>query len=121
MRYVCPKDVTKMLLQQARTVYRKKCAANHEYEELKEGIWLEPALASTRSKIGLKSIGMLRGRYFWKEAECRKDSSTLVGQMKVSAKHATRRKAQKSTGSTTAQDCTRSEGRSQKPTENKNK
>ena len=30
MRYVCPKDVKKMLLQQARTVYWKKWAAKHE-------------------------------------------------------------------------------------------
>ena len=42
MRYVCPKDVKKMLLQQARKVYWKKWAAKHECEELKEGIWLEP-------------------------------------------------------------------------------
>ena len=50
MRYVCPKDVKKMLLQQARTVYWKKLAAKHEYEELKEGIRLEPALALLRKK-----------------------------------------------------------------------
>ena len=43
MRYVCPKDVKKMLLQQARTAHWKKLGAKHEYEELKEGIWLEPA------------------------------------------------------------------------------
>ena len=49
MRHVCPKDVKKMLLQ-ARKVYWKKWAAKHEYEELKEGIWLEPALASMRKK-----------------------------------------------------------------------
>ena len=45
MGYVCPKDVKKMLVQQARSVHWKKWAAKHEYEELKEGIWLEPALA----------------------------------------------------------------------------
>ena len=39
-----------MLLQQARKVYWKKWAAKHEYEELKEGIWLEPALALMRKK-----------------------------------------------------------------------
>ena len=50
MRYVCPKDVKKMLLQQARTVYWKKWAAKHEYEESKEGIWLELALAMQRKK-----------------------------------------------------------------------
>ena len=50
MRDVCPKDVKNMLVQQARTVYWKKWAAKHENEELKEGIWLEPALALQRKK-----------------------------------------------------------------------
>ena len=50
LRYVCPKDVKKMLLQQARSVYWKKWAAKHEYEELKEGAWLEPVLAVLRKK-----------------------------------------------------------------------
>ena len=50
MRYVFPKDVQKMLLQRARTVYWKEWAAKHEYEELKEGIWLEPAMALLRKK-----------------------------------------------------------------------
>ena len=50
MIYVCPKDVKKMLLQQARSVKWKKWAAKHEYEELKESIWLEPALAVLRKK-----------------------------------------------------------------------
>ena len=46
MRYVCPKDVRKMLVQRARSVRWKKWAANHEYEELKEGAWLEPGASS---------------------------------------------------------------------------
>ena len=52
MRYVCPKDVEKMLVQRARSVYWKKWAAKHEKEELKEGTWLEPwpALARKREK-----------------------------------------------------------------------
>ena len=50
MRYVCSKDVKKMLVQQARSVCWKKWAAKHEYEDLKEGIWLEPALALLRTK-----------------------------------------------------------------------
>ena len=50
MRYVCPKDVKKMLLQRARTVHWKKWAAKHEIEELKEGVWLEPVLALLRKK-----------------------------------------------------------------------
>ena len=60
MTCVCPKDVKKMLLQQARTVYWKKWPAKHEHQELKEGVWLEPALALLRKnarkrrKVGLK-------------------------------------------------------------------
>ena len=67
MRYVCPKDVQKMLLgqarsiywpkdvkkmlvQQARSVHWKNWAAKHEYEELKERIGLEPVLALLRKK-----------------------------------------------------------------------
>ena len=50
LRNACPKDVKNMLLQQARKVYWKKWAAKHEYEELEEGIWLEPALALLRKK-----------------------------------------------------------------------
>ena len=38
MRFVCPKDVKKMLVQRARSVYWKKWAAKHEYEELKESM-----------------------------------------------------------------------------------
>ena len=49
MRYVCPKDVKKMFLGQASTYWRK-WAAKQENEELKEGIWLESALALLRKK-----------------------------------------------------------------------
>ena len=65
-----------------------------------------PCYARKRRKTGLKSIAT----WFWKDVGCREDSSTLVGEMKVSAKHVTRRKAQRSTGSTTAQNGTRSDG-----------
>ena len=47
---MCPKDVRKMLVQRARSVHWKKWAAKHEYEELKEGAWLEPGLALLRKK-----------------------------------------------------------------------
>ena len=40
MRYVCPKDVKKMLLQQTRSVYWKKWVAKHQCAELNEGMWL---------------------------------------------------------------------------------
>ena len=42
---MCPKDVKKMLLELRRSTYRKQWAAKHEYEELKEFVRLEPALA----------------------------------------------------------------------------
>ena len=59
MRFTCPKDVKKLLMQRARSVYWKKWAAKHEYEELKEGTWLELGRA-------LLSITMLPGRFSWK-------------------------------------------------------
>ena len=57
MRYVCQKNVKKILMQQARTIYWKKWAANHEYEELKEGIWLEPALGFAAQENKRKLVG----------------------------------------------------------------
>ena len=50
MRYVCPTGVKKLLLGQARSTYWSKWAAKHENEELKQGTWLEPALALLRKK-----------------------------------------------------------------------
>ena len=38
MKFVCPQNVKKTLLKQARATYWRKCAAKHEYEELKEGV-----------------------------------------------------------------------------------
>ena len=51
MRFVCPRDIEKMLVQRARSVFLKKWAAKHEHEELKEEVWLEPALALLRKKV----------------------------------------------------------------------
>ena len=48
MRVVCPQDVKKILLKQARMVCWKKWAAKHEHEELKEGVWLDPFQAMLR-------------------------------------------------------------------------
>ena len=111
MRYVYSKDVNKILLEQSRSAHWEEWAAKHEYEELQEGIWHEPVLALLRKKT----------KKDWTDAGCRKDSSTLVGQMKVSAKHVTRRKAQTSTGFTIAQNGTRSDGRSQRLSESGSK
>ena len=68
---------------------------------------LLPCCARRRTKSGLKIVEMLQGNFLWKEDGCRTDSSTLVGRMKVNAKLATQRKAQKSTDSTNAQNGTK--------------
>ena len=46
-----PKRRQEMLVQRARPVYWKKWAAKHEYEEVKEGVWLEPAPALLQKKV----------------------------------------------------------------------
>ena len=51
MRFVYPRDVKKILVQRARSVCWKKWAAKHEYEELIEGVSLEPDLALFRKKV----------------------------------------------------------------------
>ena len=53
-RFVCVRKMSKKMLVQtaARSVYWKKWAAKHEYEELKERAWLEPGLALLRKKNG---------------------------------------------------------------------
>ena len=98
MRHDCPKDVKKMLLKQARSTYCKKWAAKHEYEELKEGVWLEPALALLRRRTKeewtdkhCNVASKLEGGW----VACRRNISTLVGQMKESVKIVTQRKVQK--------------------------
>ena len=59
-----------MLVQRARSLYWKKWAEKHELEELKEGAWIEPALAF-----------MWPGRSSWKEVGRKRDCSTLAGRM----------------------------------------
>ena len=87
-----------MILQKARRVFWKKWAAKHEYEELKEGIWLEPALALLREKT----------KEDWTEKH-----RSVVRKLFLEGGWAQQRLlAQKNTGSTTAQKGTRSEGRS---------
>ena len=81
MRYVCPKDVKKKLLKQARSTYWKKWEPKHEYEELN---WLKSSGFATwiRRKIQVKSIvarklvlegGWVQKKLFhigWCESEC---------------------------------------------------
>ena len=55
MRFLCPKDVRKMPVQRARSVYWKKWAAKHEYEEFERG-----SMAGTRSSsVAKESEGKL--------------------------------------------------------------
>ena len=55
VRYVCPEDVKKILLGQARSAIWREWAAKHENEKLKMCIWLEPE------------------NWCWKEVGLRKD------------------------------------------------
>ena len=56
MRFVCPKDVKKMPVQTARSVYWKKWAAKHEYEGRVE----RGSMARTRaSSLAKESEGEL--------------------------------------------------------------
>ena len=99
-----------MLVQQARSVYWKEWAAKLECAELKEVIWLKPALALLRKKTNeewTEKHRKVARKMFPKEGGCRKDSSTLLGRMKVNAKPATKRKAQKSTAFSIAQNGTK--------------
>ena len=95
MRFVSPRDVKKMLVQRARSVYWK-----HEYKELKKGVWIEPAPALLRKKVR---------------------EERTVGRMKVSVKFATRRKAQESTGFATVENGRKPGGRFRRPSESGSK
>ena len=50
MRVVCPQDLRKVFLRQARMAFWKKRSANHECEELKGGVWQEPIQVMLRKK-----------------------------------------------------------------------
>ena len=109
----------KMLIQRARSVFWKKWAAKHGYEELKEGAWLEPRQALLRQKVKENWTEKHRNvaRKIFLEGgwtKQRRDYSMLIGRISVNVKHARRRKAQKSTGSTTAQNGTKSDERFQR-------
>ena len=62
MRFVCPKDVKKCWYR-GLGQYMKKWAAKHEYEELKEGTWLELGRANVVRKIFLEG-GWTQKRLF---------------------------------------------------------
>ena len=78
-----------MLFAQARSTYWREWAAKHEYEELNNGIWLEPALALLRRKTKEEWTDKHRhvGRELvLEESWVQKDFSTSVGQMKANSK-----------------------------------
>ena len=90
--YVCPKDVQKMLVQRARSVYWKNWAAKHEYEESKREHGSNQGWLSCARKRGLKSIAVWPGRSSWKEVGRKKGFSILDGRISVSVKLARWRK-----------------------------
>ena len=81
-----------MLVQRARSVHWKKWAAEHTHEELKEEVWLEPALALLRKKVrevGPKSIVMWPDRFPGRRMEyrifCERTSGRTLAGMQVYA------------------------------------
>ena len=86
---------------------------------MKERAWLEPGLAVLRKKVNEnwteKSIAMWPERSSWKEVGRKRDYSTLAGRISVNVKLARWWKAQRSTGSTTAQSGMKADGKFQRP------
>ena len=62
-------------------MYWKKWAAKHEYEELKEGAWLEPGFALLRKKVRENWTEKHR---FWKEVGRQKKRLLVVGWSDIS-------------------------------------
>ena len=88
----------------------KKWAAKHEYEELKEGAWLEPELALLGKKVKEnwteKHRNVARKIFLEGGWTQKREYSILAGRMLVNVKHANWRKAQRSTGFTTVRNGT---------------
>ena len=86
-------------------------------EEFKEGAWLEPGLAPLRKKVREnwteKHHNVARKIFFWKVDGRKGDSWILIGRTPVNVKPARKRKEQKSTGFSTAQNGTKSDERFQ--------
>ena len=119
MRFVCPKDIRKMLVQRARSVHWKKWAAKHEDEELIDGAWLEPGLALLRKKAKENWTEKHRtvARKIFLEGGWTQKRLFDAGWSDVRQCQACQRKAQRSTGSSTAQSGTKSDWRFQRPSQ----
>ena len=83
MRYVCPEDAKKMLLGQAKSTYLRRWTAKHE--DGSSQLWLEPALALLRKKERTEQHRNVARKL------------VLEGGWVQSAKHVTKRNAQKGT------------------------
>ena len=106
-----------MLVQTARAVYWKKWAAKHEYEELKEGAWLEPGPALLRKKVRENWTEKYRnvGRKIFLEGGWTQKILFDIDWSDTSQCQACKkRKGHKSTGYTTARSDTKSDVRFQK-------
>ena len=106
-----------MLLKQAATAFWKKRAAEHECEELKEGVWSEPIQALLRRETNESWTDKHRNvmkNGSWKEDTCGRERMTLGGQAKRSVEAAARKKAQRSTGCTIVRHGWKSETGSQR-------
>ena len=64
MKVACAQDVKKMLRRQAKEVVGKRWATKHEYEELTDGVWVEPLQAlpirKTNQKMTAKHVNVAR-------------------------------------------------------------
>ena len=75
---------------------RRKCKVRFSLIKKNKGFPKEPHevwCQDGTSGKGLIDIGIHPENWCWKDVGFRKDSSVLIGQMKVSAKHVTKRKA----------------------------
>ena len=115
MRYVCSKDVKKMLLRLLEEVGSKALVRRIEGGYL-TGTGSGCAAEEDQGRMDCKTLKCCE-EIIWKEAGCGNECSTLVGRMNVSARPVTMRKAPKSTGSTIVQNGTKSDGEFQMPSE----
>ena len=77
MSLVCPQDVKKMLNRQAKDVAVKRRATKHGYQELKDGVWVEPLNALMKGvKGGRPIMSMLPRSSSLQVLESRKDGTT---------------------------------------------
>ena len=87
MRVVCPQDVKKMLLKQARMVYWKRWVVTHECEELKDGVGPIQATLKTNEAWTDKHrhVPVVEG------GRVQKDCMTLVCRTRKSAEDETKK------------------------------